>query len=212
MSSRVALTAALLLALPIAARADNAALLELIRGADLTEQVSILSGLKAARDPFAGDIIDALAEGTAGAHGPAAEHLLRVLLASLFGAGVSVQEREARLAANRQALEALFSRISAFSDPQLKSALVGLAPRVSGKNAAPLLCSQTAELAAQMRRRGGLATPMEGELAHVLLEAMAEIPAPDFLEPCLELARISRDRQIIASARDAARVFSALPR
>jgi hypothetical protein len=186
-------------------RSYDPVILEVLDGATLDERLEIMSGLGARSDPFIGAYLgDFLLR-----HTPAAsvsEHLMRVLLESTFPRAMEPQLLEERVAPNREALLAASARLATFRDPQLCAAIVRLIPLLGG--GLPDLLGLVGRLTERLQSGDGYLDPRDDGLLLDALEAMGRAGSPDFLEPALAVARLSREKPVVERARAVARALA----
>jgi hypothetical protein len=180
-------------------------ILEMLEGATLDEKLEILTAVGQREDPFIGAYVDAflLRQPSRPAE---SEHLLRILLDAAFPRTVPLGSLADRVAANQAVLLAATARLSSFSDPQLCAAIVRVIPLLPGGR--PDLLALVDRLVDLMEERDGLLDPRESGLLLDALTAMRQIGSPDFLEPVLTVARLSRERVVVERARATALVLS----
>lgn len=154
--------------------------------------------------------MNALASGFDGSQEFQRELCLRLLLASLFDPSLPSQTIQARLEANRSALDGIVRRITRFSDPQLASLLVGIIESLGDGAYAPLLTEEVRILILRMEKQEGLLSPVDTALLQRLIGYFSMHPSGDFLAPCLAAARLSRDARLVESARTAAQKCASL--
>ena len=121
-------------------RSDDPLLLQALDPGDLATDILICEGVARRNDPYAGSIIDAIANVRTGVSAECrqerradrSELLLRVLLAALLDPSLGAAAVGARIEANAAALESLVTRIDEWRDPQLAGALVRILPAMHG--------------------------------------------------------------------------------
>jgi hypothetical protein len=179
-------------------------MLDILEGATLDEQLEILAAIGQREDPEIRAYIDDFL-----GHHPSrpaqSEHLLRILLDSAFPRDADPDRLAARVEPNRSALLAAAARLATFSDPQLCAVIVRVIPLLPGGRAD--LLGLVDRLVDRMLRTDGLLDPRENGLLLDALEAMRAIGSPDFLEPVLSVARLSRERVVVERARAVALVL-----
>jgi hypothetical protein len=171
----------------------------------LDEQLEILTAVGQREDPFIGTYVNAflLRQSSRPAE---SEHLLRILLDTAFPRTVPLASLADRVAPNQAPLLAAAARLSTFSDPQLCAAIVRVIPLLPGGR--PDLLALVDRLGALLKERDGVLDPRENGLLLDALAAMSRIGSPDFLEPVLAVARLSRERVVVERARATALVLS----
>ncbi|HEY9594892.1 MAG TPA: hypothetical protein VHE79_10465 [Spirochaetia bacterium] len=186
---------------------EDSLLLDVMDGHDLDTELAICQGVVERRDHAVGGFIDALAARHHGV-GPSsdrAELLLRVTVAGLFSDGLTDAETAVRVSANRSALEDLERRITEWRDPQLVSLLVGLAPRMDPGIGLPALMRVYVRLVGALRDGRGDTSPPMTALGLAWCRAVETAGGRDFLDPCVTVASLSTDPDLVAAARRAAR-------
>ena len=180
-------------------------ILEALEGASLDEKLEILTAVGQREDPFIGAYVDAFLRRQSSR--PAeSEHLLRILLDSAFPRTVPLASLANRVAPNQAPLLAAAARLSTFSDPQLCAAIVRVIPLLPGGR--PDLLALVDRLVDLMEERDGVLDPRQNGLLLDALASMRQVGSPDFLEPVLAVARLSRERVVVERARATALVLS----
>jgi hypothetical protein len=180
-------------------------ILAVLEGATLDEKLEILSAVGQRVDPFIGAYIDAFL-----LHHPEKpaedEHLLRILLDTAFPRDMPLGHLAERISPNQVALLAAAARLSSFTDPQLRAAIVRLLPLLPGGRAD--LLALVDGMVDRLGLGSGLLEPRENGLLLDALDAMRAIGSPDFLGPALSVARLSRERVVVERARATALVLA----
>jgi hypothetical protein len=186
-------------------RSDDHVILDVLEGATLDERLEIMSGVGERADPFIGVYLDdfLLRHSSRPAE---SEHLMRVLLESAFPRAAALEQLAGRVLPNRAALLAAVSRLATFADPQLCAAIVRLIPLLPGGLAD--LLELVDRLVDRLARGDGFLDPRDDGLLLDALEAMGRTGSPDFLEPALAVARLSRERIVVERAREVARMLA----
>ena len=192
-------------------RSDDALIVTIMRDADLETRLQICRALGARKDPYAEDILGWLLSGSSQASQQGDELLLRVAMKSIFDESLGEAALKERLDVNASFVEELGEDITRFHDLQLKGDILRLLPHISSGNRLAWLMEAGAGLVALLTRDGGLLSPAETGLAHDYLAAVETIGTADFSEQCLEMARLSRDRDFLRAAREAAAKVATLP-
>jgi hypothetical protein len=190
-------------------RESNPRIIGLLSTSDLETQLCIAKALGQREDPYAADIIEAISARFDGKTESNREHLLRVVLFSLYGPDAPPGARQERVEANRAAIDSLLKIFPGFHDPQLKSALIGLIPLLGVREYDSLVVATAGTIIQTMRNHDGI-PPAETGLLSAILSFFQADPRMDFLEPCISIADSSRDARIVRLARDTAkRIVSA---
>jgi hypothetical protein len=186
-------------------RSYDSVILETLESATLDERLEILTAVGERTDPFIGAYLDDfLLRHTSR---PAeSEHLLRMLLESAFPRSIALEQLTGRVAPNQEALLAASSRLATFTDQQLCGAIVRLIPLLPGGHAD--LLAAVDRLVDRLTRGDGFLDPRDDALLLDALEAMGRVGSPDFLEPALAVARLSRESAVVKSARAVARALA----
>jgi hypothetical protein len=174
---------------------------------DTEIRLALCEGIGLRSDPAEGAIIDFIADGHRGNAAWDAVVFLRALLASVFDPSQPDEALRNRVAANASALDALFSRVGEWRDPQLVEALVNLAPLCAGSVRLTALVEVGNGIVHALETGSGLLMPQSRSLAFAYLRSVREIADGAFLFSCSEIARLSRDKDIVDAARLAARTF-----
>jgi hypothetical protein len=186
-------------------RSDDPVILDVLRDASLDERLEILEAVGARADPFLGAYLeDFLVRHTS--RPSESEHLMRVLLDAAFPRSADLSLLSVRVAANQGALLAASARLPTFTDSQLCAAIVRIIPLLPGGRGD--LLGAADRLAERLAERDGLLDPRENALLLDVLEAMGRVGSPDFLEPALAIARLSREKIVVERARKVARALA----
>jgi hypothetical protein len=182
-------------------RTLDPAILEAFETGDYDTRLSICEAMGRRSDPLAAGLIAALLSDFSHRGGYRGEHLLRVLLESLFDPQLGPAVLRERYEANTEQLLAAESRWDAFADPQLKAALLRILPLFDPARSLPLLMAAGKNLIDALEKVDGLLPPDETGLILDFLSTAQRISTPDFLDPFLEIARLSREKVVIDKAR-----------
>jgi len=186
-------------------RSDDPIILDVLRDASLDERLEILEAVGERADPFLGAYLeDFMIRHTS--RPSESEHLMRVLLDAAFPRSIDLSLLSGRVAANQGTLLAASARLPTFTDPQLCAAIVRVIPLLPGGRGD--LLGAVDRLAERLEREEGRLDPRENALLLDALEAMGRIGSPDFLEPVLAVARLSREKLVVERAREVARALA----
>jgi hypothetical protein len=186
-------------------RSLDAAIVSAFETADFDTRLSICAAMGRRTDPDATGLLGWLLAYSTRGDAPRREHLLRVLLESLFDPGRGLPALQQRLDANREELAVLHARWDTLGDSQLKAVLLRILPLFDPAEARPILAGAGAALVERLRLQGGRLPPAETALLLDFLRAVTVIRGADFLEPCLMVSSLSRERPVVDAARRAAR-------
>ena len=186
-------------------RSLDPAILEAFETGDYDTRLSICEAMGRRSDPLAAGLLAALLADFSRLRGYRGEHLLRVLLESLFDPHLGPAVLRERYEANTEQLLAAELRWDAFADPQLKAALLRILPLFDPSRSLPLLMAAGRSLIDALEKRGGLLPQAETGLLLDFLTTVEGLPDSEFLDPCLEVARLSREKIVIDRARALAR-------
>ncbi len=213
----LAIACALLLCIGAAARASqwgpfveasdrslDPVILEAFQTGDFDTQIEICAAMGRRSDPLAAGMLSVLLSGFARQNAFRVEHLLRVLLESLFDPRLGETGLQERFEANREELLTAQSRWGSFADAQLKGALLRILPFFDSTLSLPFLMAAGKSLIEALDASDGLLPPDETGLVLDFIGTVQRIPTPDFLDPCLEIARLSREKVVVDRARFAA--------
>jgi hypothetical protein len=189
-------------------RRDDGLILEILKDADLQTSVQICQAIGSRSDPYAADILSSLLAGFSKTGEYKTEYLLRVAMSSLFDPSHGDQELRARFEANAAVLEEMVTNIGGFQDPQLMGILVGLLPRLASANRLRALMDVGARIIDHLGKTDGALSAPDRGLAFDYLSAVQEIGNADFLEPCLAIARLSRDRVLVQKSRQVSKLLA----
>ena len=182
-------------------RSLDPAILEAFQTGDFDTQIEICAAMGRRSDPLAAGLLAALLAGFSRQDAHRGEHLLRVLLESLFDPRLGEAGLRERFEANREELLAAQSRWDSFADAQLKGALLRILPFFESSLSLPFLMAAGKSLVEALDASDGLLPPGETGLVLDFLGTAQRISTPDFLDPCLEMARLSREKVVIDRAR-----------
>jgi len=185
-------------------RTDDSFLVTALEEGDFETRVAICEAMGKRAEPDAQAILSWLLAGYSKGKIYQAELLLRLALVSLFESPSGEPARAARFAANGEVLGDLARSIGTLKDPQLRGTIVRFLPRLDRSAGLRALMDTGAGIVETLSRAGGLLSPQETSLAFDYLQAVKTIGTRDFFEPCLEMARLSRDKGLVAAARGAA--------
>jgi len=186
---------------------DDALILLALEDADLGTRIDICSSVGRRKDPFAGDIIDAIRSGSGGIDPGLAELLLRTLLDSLFDPSLEEDALRAKAAANAEALSSAIGALASVRDPQLRGALLRILPLRENENGLSVLAAQGADLVRLLRKGAGWLAPGETALLRDFLWAAGVMPSMDLLPLCTQISRLSREGAIVEEARRTAGII-----
>ncbi len=187
---------------------DDGLLVSVLESGDFDTRTSICSSMGKRQDPDARAVLSWLLAGYSTASVSKAELLLRLTLSSLFDNVSDDAMLSRRVSANASVLTQLAQDIDGFSDPLLQGTIVRLLPRLPADDGRRALMTVGARLIAKLREADGNLPAGETSLAFDYLEAVRLIGNNDFLDQCVSLARLSRDKRIVDAARvDARRDF-----
>jgi hypothetical protein len=156
-------------------------------------------------------IILALAAAHTGTGSWRNELLLRTLLQPVADVQSGIDFRRARIAANANALDDLFTRMGDWADAQLAGALVRLAPLAASPEALRAVARMGARIVDGLAHGNGLLPSQEGALALDYLDSAAALGRQELAEQCAEIARLSREPVLLRAARASARTLLSLP-
>ncbi len=182
-------------------RSLDPAILEAFQTGDLDTQLEICAAMGRRKDPLAAGLLAVLLSGFALQSAYRGEHLLRVLLESLFDQRHGEAGLRERFEANQEELLEAQSRWGSFADAQLKGALIRILPFFDSSLSLPFLMAAGKSLVEELEASKGVLSPDETGLMLDFLGTAQRISTPDFLDPCLELARLSREKAVIDRAR-----------
>ena len=180
---------------------EDPVILEAMDTQDFDAKLLLCQGVGRRADPFAGDIIDSLLARHTGAERFRAELLVRVLMQGLFDPARGEKAIRDRVAANRVALVEMTGHIDRWKDPQLTAELVRVLPLMDAREALSPLMEVASRLVDELREsRGAIASP-DIALALDFLSAVEKMPGRDFLQPCIAISRLSREKVLVDRAR-----------
>jgi len=221
MSSRGIISGLLLLASQLAAAADwgtfalksdhseDPVILEAMDTQDFDTKILLCQGVGRRADPFAGDIIASLLARHTGAESYRVELLVRVLMQGLFDPARGEAAIRARVDANRVVLAEMTGRIDRWKDAQLTAALILVLPLMEAREALSPLMEVASCLVAELREDRGVIASQDIARAMDFLSAVEKMPGRDFLEPCIAISRLSREKALVDRARGVVKVILA---
>ena len=112
------------------------------------------------------------------------------------------------VAANSPSVDALLTDMSRWRSPMLKVELMALAVIAGGPVSQRAILEAGSEIISRLRETGGLLSGEDTALALAFLDAARQAGTSDFLRPCAEVARLSRDEKVVKAAREAAAAAS----
>lgn len=184
-------------------------LLDAFASGDTATRLDICEGLGLRAEISDGVFIELIADGHRGNASWDAEVFLRALLASLFRPTLNAPVLRARIDANAGALDVLFARVPDWRDPQLVEQLVNLASMCSGAARLGALREVGDELLGNLSEDDGRLMPQDMSLALAYLKSVSAVGDRVYLFSCTEMARLSRDRDLVLAARAAAQALIA---
>jgi len=219
MSSRTAfaLAAALLVGCPallaaqdweaVAASSDRSQdglLVRMLNEGDLERQIALCRGLGRRQDRNIAPVIDFLTSHYSPGTADRTELLLRWLLASARSAHEQEADFQAWIDANSQSVDALLAGMDRWRSPMLKTELVACATVEGTTGSRQAIMKAGAQTVSGLQATGGWLSGAETALALAFLDAAGRVKDTDFLAACADIARLSRDRDVVLAARQAA--------
>jgi hypothetical protein len=185
-------------------RGDDPFIVDLLKDADLETRIQICEALGSRPDPYAEDILSWLLAGFSTSSEFKDELLLRIAMKALFDDARDEKSLQERLDANAGFLEELVRNIGKLTDPQLRGSILRLLPRLHAAGRLPALMEVGADLITALEQNGGRLSAPDTALANDYLATVQEIGGADFMEQCLQMARLSRDAGLTQKARQVA--------
>ncbi len=182
-------------------RADDSLIISLLQDSDFETSSQICDSVGLRKDPYAADILSWLLAGFSKTGEYKTEYLLRRVMRSLFDQTLGDAVLRDRLDANASVLADMVKGIGGFGDPQLKGTIVLLLPRLGGADSLPVLMDIGKGIIGKLEQTGGNLSLPDTGLALDFLVVVQAIGSPDFLDPCLAIARLSRDQDLVQKAR-----------
>lgn len=192
-------------------RALDPEILRIMAESGLEENIAICRGLGRRGDADVQVFIDSLAAGHVAKTAVGTEVLLRWLLSTALGARTGEQDLRAWQEANAPAVDMLFSRIDQWGNPQLKAALVRLALIARNSQGTRAIMAVGTGLVRELESSGGLIPSEDMALALDFLSAARSTARSELFDPCVEIARLSRDAVLVSAARSTAKALAAAP-
>lgn len=186
---------------------QDQAIVEAMAGGDLDTRLEICRAMGRRQDPDARALLTWLLTVSERGSAAQAEHLQRVLLESLFAPGQGPEALQQRYRANREVLAEAEARWSTFADPQLRGVLLRILPLFEPGNALPVLGAAGADIVQRMQEGRGTLPPAENGLALDFLAVVEAIGTPDFLDHCLAISVLSREKPVVERARGVVRLL-----
>jgi hypothetical protein len=187
---------------------DDELILGILQNADFETSLQICEALGERKDPHAADILSWLLAGFSEGGQYKTEYLIRIAMKSLFDPTIGDQALRDRLDANASVLADMVKGIDDFHDPQLEGIIVQLLPHLGGMNQLSALMKVGTGVIGHLQQAGGALLPPDTGLAIDFLAAVQAIGDADFLEPCLTIARLSRDEMVSQRARQVAHLLT----
>jgi hypothetical protein len=187
-------------------RSSNPMIIELLAGSDTADRLDIVSALGERKDPYVEDIIQGICLGFDSRADFQREYLLRTLLGSLLDSSLPSDVLADRAAANRDELERLIRGMDGMHDPLLRNELIQIMELLPVEL---IMCvsQQFAAVLGEIKAFRGETGLEDRALLLTLLSYAARHPRVEFLQPCLETARTSRDALVVENARTAAKII-----
>jgi hypothetical protein len=187
-------------------RTDNPVIIQLLSESETAPQLDIVSALGERDDPYIADIIEWIYTVF---HGEPFERelLLRVLIDSFLDPFLPSDTLAERVAANRDAMERLAREIDGFQDPLLQNELLRIIDLLPTEDFFPSI-SRLFGGALRELKDGEKTGPGDHALLLSLLSFAERHPRGEFLQPCLDTARISRDARTVETARATAKIIA----
>jgi hypothetical protein len=191
--------------------AQDTVLLSAMAEGDLETGLSICRGVSRRTDPSMTGIIMAIAAAHVGTNSWRSELLLRTLLQPIADVQSGIDFRRARIAANADALDDLFTRVGDWKDAQLAGALARIAPLAATFEALRAVARIGARIVDGLAKGNGLLPSQEEALALDYLDSATALGRQELAEQCAEIARLSREPILMKAARSTARILLSLP-
>ena len=191
--------------------AQDSVLLTAMTEGDLSTALSICRGVSRRADPSLNEFIQALTASHTGSGSWRSELLLRVLLQPAGDGESSDDFRRARVAANGNALSALFARMNEWTDAQLAGVLVRIAPLAASPEGLLAVIAVGNRIMDGLRKGNGFIPSQEAGLALDYLKSAVTLGRQELAEQCTAIARLSREAVIVKAARVAAQALLSLP-
>ena len=183
---------------------DNPLIVEMIREADLSAALEIVTAIGLREDAQIREIILAVGERTDSRPLWERELILRVLLASVFPASLAGPELEARLQMNREGLDFLVAGLPAFT-LSLKREVVRLLGFLHPPEYLGALMAEGRRLADLLTLQRGDLNGEQAGLALMYLETVDRIANPEFADIVLLILERSRHLEVAEAARSVSR-------
>ncbi len=199
-----------------AARSDRSMdpfLIQNLAAADLETGIAICRGLGRRPDLDVQAEIDFLLSQRTPARSAAdTEVMLRWLVASATEAHPRQEELAAWVAANAPQVDRLLESMPRWKDAQLEGALLALAVIAPGTSGTAAIMEVAREVIRRLKDSpDGTISPQDTALALDVVNAARQAGKRVFFEPCVQIARLSRDKTLVDAARAAARELSTAP-
>jgi hypothetical protein len=192
-------------------RGDDSFLVSALEEGDFETRLAICESIGSRSEPDAQAILSWILAGYSKGKVHQAELLLRVALVSLFERPSDGPARAARITANAGVLSEIAQAIGTLTDPQLRGTIVRLLPLLDKNVGLKALMETGTGIVQTLKQTGGRLSPQETSLALDYLQGVKAMGTADFFDPCLEMARLSRDKSLVTAARGAASAVSSAP-
>ncbi len=191
----------------------DAFLIQNLDAADLETGIAICKGLGQRADLDVQAEIDFLLSQRNPVRSAASiEVMLRWLIASAAQAHPRQEELTAWVAANAPQVDRLLESMPRWKDAQLKGALLALAVIAPGTSGTAAIMEAAGEVIRKLEDSpDGTISPQDTALAVDAVAAARQAGKRVFFEPCVQIARLSRDKTLVDAARAAARQLATAP-
>lgn len=186
---------------------SNDLVIALLESGDVGRSAAILTALADRSDARVENIIQHLLLRHK-SHGQyVTEHLLRVLVVSLFHPHRPDQDTARRIGENPDGVTALLRRLDGFESPELRRVLLLLYLSLPEERPVDVLLRSGERLVRLLRDSGGEPDPATVHEVLAFLEAARASGIPALAEHCVAIRRLTRDRQVARRAADTAKLL-----
>jgi hypothetical protein len=185
-------------------RSADPVILQTMAVGSLEVNIALCRGIARRKDADVHSIIGYLVAGYAARTTVSSELLLRYLLQGVLEANTADAALQSWGATNSDSLDALFSRMPQWKSPQLKGVLLDFAVIAPGPQGMDAIMEVGAAVVDELAASKGLIPSEDAALALDFLDAARRSARTEFLPYCTDIARLSRDKVIVAAARSAA--------
>jgi hypothetical protein len=175
-----------------------------LKEADFETSARMIEALGLRKDPYAEDVLSSLLSQYSKRSEYKTELLIRLAMKAIFDDAPDPTALRNRLVANADFIDQLVKRIAQFKDPQLRGSVVLLLPSLESPDRLAALMEVGVGIIEALKQTDGTLPAPDTGLAYDYLSIVQQMGNSDFMEPCLAVARLSRDSELRQKARQVA--------